>query len=179
VKSACWLVVLVACTSPPAPSAPEPETTAIYPPYPGCPPTIVCSQRSCPECPKPPQPVIEDWYCFDVVRPTMPLSGLCWPSQRSCEYNREDIITRKIGKPGPCVTQRTAYCFVVSDGSTMYRQRLCAREPDNCERRREWAEDNKQVKTRKVGPCEPTLNIDPYDTTYDTQASALPLDRAP
>jgi hypothetical protein len=107
----------------------------------------------------------------------MPVSGICRPSADACEYNRRDLITRKIGKPGPCVTQAVAFCFVMYDPVTMTRQRMCARTAENCEQRREWAADNRDRQTASVGPCLSVSNTERHTFEDEVPYQLPPLQK--
>ena len=144
----------------PRPSAPEAAVPSC--PEPVSEPCPKVEPPACPACPEPPKPIAQDWHCFDLHRSHMPLSGYCWPSATSCEYNRKDYSARKVGKPDQCVKQATAFCLTVVDPVLLSRVVFCARTAENCERRREYYADNKPQPTAEVGACISTKNTDSF-----------------
>ncbi len=162
-----WLLVLAACRAQSVPQAAAPAVSSTVAEKPASARANLCPQSDCPACPQPdcpvrPEPEARVWHCHDLHRPHMPVSGYCRSSSRACESNRQDIVARNIGKPGPCTTQPIAHCLIVVDPITMNRQRLCARTEENCERRQRWIQRSKAEKSDNVGTCAPTINVDRF-----------------
>ena len=178
-RHAWWMLALVACHTQPQASAPATPTVVACPTCNDC-AEPSCPERSCPACPESPTPKVDEfWHCHDLHRTTMPISGLCRPSEQACEYQRRDLIDRKIGKPGPCVTQKIAHCFLIYDPVAMNRQIMCARTAVNCEERRQWTQDKLLGKTDRIGVCVATPNTERFAFEKQVSSDLPALDTTP
>lgn len=169
-------LLMTACAAPQTP-----RSTTPAPACPSCPscPTATCPEQSCPACPAPtPAPQPPAWYCHDLKRPKVPVSGFCRPSLASCEKNRAATGRLKQSKPGPCVVQQTAHCFQIADDTNMSRQFMCAQTAENCARRREWVKQNKLHPDDQISQCGEVANTDGYypreDEPLNPAADATP-----
>jgi hypothetical protein len=176
-KSAIWLLVLVACAGSPAP---EPAITpTLAPDCPSCPTCDKQASPTCPECPKSPacpkpaEPVAVDWHCMELDLPSERDTTFCWPSSEVCERYRQRAMkqTKKWGKPSVCSTHRTAYCFYRGEPDAMGRQMSCALTLEHCERRQRLNREAATEGMIYISACQPMLNTDTF--TYDNDGKDL------